>query len=146
MNRQAAQPDPRDLPHSYTDVVRPPIEHNQTSGVEKNVGSPRRQMGHRDGGISSSLRRRCGRVIMLVRPPMHEIGPKDYAVKDGKPWQMKPMTRRRIRHTGADGKFLGVQRLIETAFFHDRVQRNALQLPVGRVAVGLSGIGCTHSK
>ena len=51
-------------------------------------------------------------------------------MKDRKTWQMKPASRRGIGDAGADGKFLGVQGLIQTAFFQDGFERDALQLLV----------------
>src|SRR5258708_26999392 len=62
----------------------------------------------RDGGILQSV---------LFRAPPNEIRPEDDAMKDRKSWQMKPATCRGIGDTGADGKLLGVQGLIQTAFF-----------------------------
>ena len=100
------------------------------SDVEENLRGPRREIG--SGDVCVARRFLAGRLryFPLIGAPLDEILPKDNAAKGGKAVQMKPATRRRIGHAGADGKLLGVQGLIQTALFQDGFKRNALELLV----------------
>jgi hypothetical protein len=83
--------------------------------------------------------------ILSCAPP-NEVLPENDPVKHGKARQMKPVSGRRIRHASADGKFLGVQCLIQMALLHDRVKSDALQLPVRGRAFRRPCVACAHSS
>ena len=83
---------------------------------------------------------------MLVGAPLNEILPEYYAAKGRKARQMNPAKRRRIGHTCADGKLLGVQGLIQTALFQDGFKRYALQLLVLPLSRDRFSVGRLHTS
>jgi hypothetical protein len=62
--------------------------------------------------------------------PCHEILPEHDASEDGKAGTAEPAASRRIGDTGENGKFLGVERLIQSALLQDNFKGDALELPI----------------
>ena len=67
-------------------------------------------------------------MSILAGAPLDEILPEDDAAKGRKPRQMKPATRRRVGNTGADGKLLHVERLVQPTLFQNIRQPDVTKL------------------
>ena len=133
------------LARTPEDGTNPWTHRLNLASLEQYLCSTRRKA---TSALRSSLLGRAfrrSRHSIVSCAPLNEVLPENDPLKDGKARQMKPVSCRRIRHTSADGKFLGVQCLIQTALLHDRVKSDALQLPVRGGAFGPPCIVCAHS-
>ena len=89
------------------------ISNPEASGIVQNLRGARRQAWGGGNDFGPLPWERGSIRPVLGRTPLDEIRPEEDAVNGRKARQMEPVPRRRIRHPGADGELLGVQRLIQ---------------------------------